>query len=276
MSKAIEVASRVSFADLPGFVKELADKGLETISTMASMTAMMSYDLGCIVHELTSTATMDEAKKKAAVQQVSACWSTVNPALTTAVLYGCRQVAVAFDREWFLKQVEEPKKNGSLLSFSYFRELQKVKDKQEIKELLALVRQQNLSHRELRQRIEAESKAKVKRSGGRKVKIPTRPQDVFRKLAGFLQLTNNFTTAIDDAWVEKAKTTKEPQVVLENLNKALAELDKMAAQTQTARIRLAALQLQLYASPAATAAKPAVMEIKSVVKKRGRSKKVAQ
>jgi hypothetical protein len=266
-------------------VKQIASQGWNKIKLVGTMDITMLYDLGELVLELTENNSIDDKSKLKGIAQLASYWSMGPQKYTPAMLYNLRTVPETFEREFFISQLEKPMSNGELLNWSHFVELQKLEDQQEILDMLDTIRNDCLSSRDLKIQIEGEGKAKVKRFGGRKPKMPSSPTAALRKFKSTLQKSDNYVQAM----MEKIKEYSEMPLdsfdtaTDKNISDVLQQIDKMLWDLKEAEPQLKALQqrLGMASEKPAIAAKPKlgepmVIEAEAKVVRRGRPRKVQE
>lgn len=174
--------------------QEAALEGAKKLQAGFQIALLVQYDLGVLVNSVFEAAHLNDAQRKQEIKQLSVYWS--QPSLTSTTLYDLRNVATAFTREFVKSQWEERLANGQYLTWSHFRELQKISLEKRQLSILKQVRQHGWSANELALELQGKQEATVKRSGGRKPALPKTPVAMLQKIFTTVQLADNYLTAM--------------------------------------------------------------------------------
>lgn len=155
---------------------------------------LVQHDIGTSVLNLLNQEHLNEAQKKTEIRKLAAYWNL--PTLTPATIYDLSNVSAAFTRDFVKAQVEEKMSNGGYLTWNHFKELQKVGSEKRQLALLKQVRRECLSANELALELQGNKEAEVKRSGGRKPKLPRTPVAMLQKIYTTIQLADNYLEAV--------------------------------------------------------------------------------
>lgn len=195
-SEMIAESREVIFEDMDQVTKKAAEAGSKKLQAGFQVAVLIQYDLGEIVNRVFEAEHLNETERKAEIKKLAAYWN--QPNLNTSTLYDLRNVAAAFDREFVKAQVEEKLNNGTYLTWSHFKELQKISSESKQLSILKKIRQHSWSANELALELQGRKEAAVKRSGGRKPTLPKTPNAMVQKLFTTVQQADNYITAIAD------------------------------------------------------------------------------
>jgi hypothetical protein len=217
------------FEDMDAVTQEAAQAGLGKIKTGAAVNVLVAYDLGAIVDMVHEAEHLDEKQKKEEITKLAAYWN--QPSLNRTTLYDLRNVANTFEREFIKAQVEERMSNGNYLTWSHFKELQKIGGEKRQLSTLKKIRQHCWSANELALELQGKKEAEVKRSGGRKPTLPKTPNAMLQKLYTSIQHTDNYVSAIQEPvqslFMELPAEDYDERFV-ENINNTLARMEEAA------------------------------------------------
>jgi len=235
---------------------------------------LVQHDIGTSVLNLLNQEHLNEAQKKTEIRKLAAYWNL--PTLTPATIYDLSNVSAAFTRDFVKAQVEEKMSNGGYLTWNHFKELQKVGSEKRQLALLKQVRRECLSANELALELQGNKEAEVKRSGGRKPKLPRTPVAMLQKIYTTIQLADNYLEAVaepldgmfmemppqevSEQFVSNIKNTMERIGKTKNqLISTMEKLSKVLERSQSVLIKQA--QLPLSKNVMALAAKKSVEEL---------------
>jgi hypothetical protein len=217
----------IIFEDMDAVTQEAAQLGLGKIKTGAAVNVLVAYDLGAIVDTVYEAEHLDDKQKKDEITKLSAYWN--QPNLNRQTLYDLRNVSATFDREFVKAQVEERMSNGNYLTWSHFKELQKIGGEKRQLSTLKKIRQHCWSANELALELQGKKQAEVKRSGGRKPTLPKTPNGMLQKLFTSIQQTDNYVSAITEPvqslFMEMPAEDYDEQFV-ENIDNTLARMEE--------------------------------------------------
>jgi hypothetical protein len=164
------------------------------------------------------------------MKKLSAYWN--QPNLGPSTLYDLRNVAAAFEREFIKEQFTERLSNGGSLTWSHFKELQKVNDPKKQLSILKQVRRHSWSANELALELQGKKAAEVKRAGGRKPTMPKTPNAMLQKLFTSIQQSDNYLQAVgeplESIFMEMAPADVSQQFV-DNIDNTLARMEETQA-----------------------------------------------
>lgn len=199
-------------AEMDPTTAHVAQEGIKKLQQCSQVAILVQYDLGMLVNSVYEDEKMDENQRKEEIKKLAAYWN--QPNLNLAALYDYRNVAASFDREFIKEQVNERLANGSFLTWSHFKEIQKLPEKRQLA-VLKQIRQHSWSANELALELQGRKEAKNKRSGGRKPSLPKTPNAMLQKLFASVQATDNYLTAVTDP-LEEAVSALEPEQITED------------------------------------------------------------
>jgi hypothetical protein len=238
---------------------------------------LVQHDIGTNVLNLLNQEHLNEAQKKTEIRKLAAYWNL--PTLTPATIYDLSNVSAAFTRDFVKAQVEEKMSNGGYLTWNHFKELQKVSSEKRQLALLKQVRRECLSANELALELQGNKEAEVKRSGGRKPKLPRTPVAMLQKIYTTIQLADNYLEAVaepldgmfmemppqevSEQFVSNIKNTMERIGKTKNqLISTMEKLSKVLERSQSVLIKQA--QIPLSKSVMTLAAKRAIEGLEEV------------
>lgn len=184
----------VIFEDMDKVTQKAAAAGVKKLQAGFQVAVLIQYDLGEIVNSVYEAEHLNETERKNEIKKLASYWN--QPSLNSSTLYDLRNVSAAFDREFVKLQVEERLASGAYLTWSHFKELQKVKSESKQLAILKKVRQHSWSANELALELQGRKEAAVKRAGGRKPTLPKTPNAMVQKLFTTVQQADNYVTAI--------------------------------------------------------------------------------
>lgn len=238
--------------------KDVAAKIESKVLAAGKVGVLLFHDIGSLIDLLYKSEDLDEAAKRAEMTKLANYLGKDGFSLTQLTDY--RNVALAFPREYLIKQVEQPMSNGKLLTFSHFHALQKISNESKREALLAKVRKQSLSARELSVEMASKGEADLKRNGGRKPGIPKSPNAMLQKLINSTQQTDNYLHEMLNPFlvaVDEIDEENFDNAFVENLDTALTRLEETEKTLHETREKLkkARSRAGKKAEPVATAAK---------------------
>jgi hypothetical protein len=175
--------------------RQVAQAGLEQIHSGYRASLVSQYNLGLQINKIFVSAISD-AIKKDELKKLLEYWGQPNLTLTT--LYDLRNVAVSFDKQFIEAQFNERLADGSYITWSHFKELQKVSSPKKQLALLNQIRQNSWSAKEFTLQLQASGSAEIKRGGGRKPAVPKTPSAMLQKIYNSAQLTGNYLEAVSE------------------------------------------------------------------------------
>ncbi len=182
------------FLDMEKITQGIAVEGAKKMQTGFQVTLLIQYDLGTIINELFNAEDIDEAQRKREIKKLAAYWNLSN----LNIIYDLVNVSTAFTREFIKAQVEEQMTNGNFLSWNHFKELQKIGSEKRQLTLLKQIRRNCWSANELSLELQGNREAEVKRTGGRKPKLPKTPVAMLQKIYASVQQTDNYLEAMSE------------------------------------------------------------------------------
>lgn len=251
MAVSTELAAKqreVIFDDMDAVTQEAALEGQKTFTQGMQVAAVLAWDLGNLVDSVYSAEHLNEAQRKKEIKKLAAFWN--QPDMNPTKLYDLRNVAVTFDRDFIQAQIEEPLANGGYLTWSHFKELQKVSNEKRQLTILKKIRKNSWSANELSLELSSKGESSIKRSGGRKPTLPKTPNAMLQKLFNTVGQSKNYISAItdplqgvfmempaddvDDKFLESIDETLERiQETSTEMKEAAAHLKKVRSRTVT-------------------------------------------
>ena len=217
----------VIFEDMDKVTQKAAQDGIKKLQAGYQVAVLIQYDLGEIVNRIFDAEHLNETQQKQEIKKLAAYWNQSN--LNSSTLYDLRNVSASFDREFVKAQVEERMSNGNYLSWSHFKELQKVESETKQLAIWKKSRQQSWSANDLALELQGKKEAAIKRSGGRKPMLPKTPNAMLQKLFTTVQQADNYVTALseplDGIFLELSSSDVDEQFV-ENLNNTLERISE--------------------------------------------------
>jgi hypothetical protein len=260
-------AREAIFEEMAPVTRDVALEGLKRLQAGYQISLLVQYDLGTLVNSIYSDETLNDAQKKKEIQRLADYWN--QPNINTSTLYDLRNVSTAFERDFVKAQVEERMANGGYLTWSHFKELQKIGSEKRQMAVLKQIRQHCWSAKELALELQGKKESEIKRAGGRKPSLPKTPNAMLQKIFASVQQTDNYLEAVaeplEGMFMEMAPTEFDEQFV-ENLDNTLSRLDQMEQHIKETRsklknVRKRAASIATSTEPAmALAAKKAVSE----------------
>jgi len=188
-------AREIIFKEMDPVTQVAAEQGVAKVGLGQKAAIMVLYDLGLLVDSVLKTTHLSEAQKAQEIKKLSAYWGQAE--WDSSTLYNLRNVSVAFDRDFLKDQMEERMTNGRYLSWSHFKELQKLPVKAQMAKLKQ-IRQHCWSAKELAQDIQGRQESEIRRTGGRKPALPKTPTAMLQKIFTSVQMTDNYLMAISE------------------------------------------------------------------------------
>lgn len=217
----------VIFEDMDQVTQEAATEGAKKMQAGYQVALLIQYDLGTIVNRIFDAEHLNETQQKQEVKKLAAYWNQPNLGPTT--LYDLRNVASAFERTFVKEQVEERLTNGGYLTWSHFKELQKVSSEKRQLSILKQVRRHSWSANELALELQGKKDADVKRTGGRKPTLPKTPNAMLQKLFTSIQQSDNYVQAVGEPlegiFLEMPASDVDDQFVT-NIDNTLARMEE--------------------------------------------------
>ena len=115
------------FNDMDPVTQQVATSGIEKLQKGFKADLLVRYDVGELINKIFAANHLDDAQKKDEINKLASYWGQPSMAL-----YDLRNVALAFTRAFLAEQVDESMANGASLTWSHFRELQKIKESKQI------------------------------------------------------------------------------------------------------------------------------------------------
>jgi hypothetical protein len=188
-------ARELLFNEMDPVTQAAATAGKEKVKLGHKVAMLVLHDLGLMVDSVLKTTHLNEVQKSQEIKKLAAYWGQAEMGPST--LYDMRNVAVAFDREFLQAQLEERMENGRYLTWTHFKELQKLPVKAQMVKLKQ-VRQHCWSAKELAQELQGRQESEIRRTGGRKPTLPKTPSAMLQKIYTTVQLTDNYLMAISE------------------------------------------------------------------------------
>lgn len=179
------------FVALPEQVQEIVLSGRKVLQSGAKTNVLTQWRVGDLLNKLDAHVdSKDKAALDELITQVCTCWGYRDINLTS--MYNLRSVARTFTLSFVKEQLDEPLRNGQLITWSHLLELQKIQDPARVEQLLEQIRENSWSSKELRLQMSGGSESSVKRAGGRKPSVPTSPVAIVTKITKSVQQTSNY------------------------------------------------------------------------------------
>ena len=250
-------AREAIFEEMAPVTRDVALEGLKRLQAGYQISLLVQYDLGTLVNSIYSDETLNDAQKKKEIHRLADYWN--QPNINPSTLYDLRNVSTAFERDFIKAQVEERMSNGGYLTWSHFKELQKIGSEKRQMAVLKQIRQHCWSAKELALELQGKKESEIKRSGGRKPNLPKTPNAMLQKIFASVQQTDNYLEAVSEPlegmFMEMAPAEFDEQFV-ENLNNTLSRLDQMEHHIKETRTKLNKVRKR--ASSITTATEPAM------------------
>lgn len=260
-------AREAIFNEMAPVTRDVALEGLKRLQAGFQIALLVQYDLGTLVNSVHADETLNEEQKRREIRRLADYWN--QPHLNPSTLYDLRNVAAAFERDFVKAQVEERMSNGNYLTWSHFKELQKIGSEKRQLAVLKQIRQHCWSAKELALELQGKKESAIVRSGGRKPSLPKTPNAMLQKIFASVQQTDNYLEAVAEP-LEGIFLEMPPQEVdeqfVENLDNTLTRLDQMEEHLKATRTKLKKVRTRVtsvLSSPDATmslAAKKAATE----------------
>lgn len=229
MANIVEMSAQareVLFNDMDKTTQEAALHGAQLLQKGFKANLLVQHTLGEHVNSVLEAKHLNEDQRKQEIKKLAAYWN--QPNLNTSTLYDLRNVAVTFSREFLAAQVEERMANGNYLTWSHFKELQKISSEKRQLSVLKQIRQHCWSANELALELQGKKDSEVKRSGGRKPTLPKTPNAMLQKIFTTVQLTDNYLVAVaeplESAFMEMPPKEVDEQFV-ENIDNTLERVE---------------------------------------------------
>jgi hypothetical protein len=260
-------AREVIFNEMAPVTREVALEGLNRLQTGYQIALLVQYDLGTLVNTIYSDESLSEDQRRHEIRRLADYWN--QPRLQPSTLYDLRNVAAAFDRDFIKAQVEERMSNGNYLTWSHFKELQKVGSEKRQLSLLKKIRQHCWSSKELALELQGKKESEIQRTGGRKPGLPKTPNAMLQKIFTSVQQTDNYLEAmsepLDGIFMEMAPQEVDARFVesLDNTLERLNVMEKHLDQTRTKLQKVRTRATMVMGSPESVltlAAKKSVVE----------------
>ncbi len=175
-----------------------AELGAKKLAGVQGVVVLVQYDIGTQVAKLLGSNRLKGLDREAVQEQMDMLGLFLygKPARSTN-LYDLRNVAVSFTRAFVKEQIGVPMADGSYLTWSHFKELQKIATDTDTGvasqlKVLTATRDNSWSANELRDQIKGTGAAKINRSGGRKPSVPKTLSAMLRKLSNLGNQTSNY------------------------------------------------------------------------------------
>ena len=235
----------VIFEEMDEVTQIAATEGTKKLQAGFQVSLLIRYDLGNIIDTIFRAEHLNESQQKQEIKKLAAYWN--QPNLGPSTLYDHRNVAVAFDRDFIKEQVEERLSDGGFLTWSHFKELQKIggDNNRTAAECqlatLKLTRKHSWSSNDLALELQGKKESSIKRTGGRKPMLPKTPNAMLQKLFASIQQSDNYVQAVneplDGIFMEMPVADVNEQFV-ENIDNALARIVEASSHYKETEKRL--------------------------------------
>ena len=225
----------VIFDDMDEVTQNVAVEGKEKMGKGFQVQALIAFDIGELLDDIMTAKHLNEAQKKKELQKLLAFWN--QPDISLAKLYDLRNVATAFDRDFIKEQTSEPLESGSYLTWSHFKELQKLSSEKRQLAVLKQCRKHGWSSNELALELASKKESAVKRSGGRKPTLPKTPNAMLQKLYTTVGQSHNYLSAVAEplqgVFMEMAPADVD-EAFLESIDENLERIKETTADMKAA------------------------------------------
>tara|TARA_R110000751_G_scaffold1985_5_gene7596 strand:- start:8033 stop:8953 length:921 start_codon:yes stop_codon:yes gene_type:complete len=246
ISQELSVKQRdVIFNDMDVVTQKVATEGKDKMGKGYQVQCLIAYDIGDLLGSLMTAEHLNDAQKKNELRKLLAFWNQADISLSK--LYDLRNVSATFDREFIKGQIGEPFVNGGYLTWSHFRELQKLSSEKRQLAVLKKCRRHGWSANELALELQSKKESEVKRSGGRKPTLPKTPNAMLQKLYTTVGQSHNYLTAVTEPlqgiFMEMTASDVDEAFLgsidenLERIKETAADMKAAAAQLQKVRKR---------------------------------------
>ena len=242
MSVSTELTARqrdVIFDDMDSVTQHVANEGREKMVKGFQVQTLIAYDIGELLDDVMSAEHLNDAQKKNELKKLLAYWN--QPEMSLSKLYDLRNVSVAFDRDFIKEQVAEPLSNGNYLSWSHFKELQKISNEKRQLTVLKKCRKHGWSSNELALELASKNESSVKRSGGRKPTLPKTPNAMLQKLYTTVGQSHNYLSAVTEplqgVFMEMSASDVD-ESFLDSIDNNLERIKETTADMKTAAAHL--------------------------------------
>lgn len=238
--KAMTVKQRSAlFEDMADVTKTVATEGFEKMQKGYKADLLVRHALGELINKIFNSKDLDEAAAKEEVNKLAQYWGQ-----SYLSLYDLRNVALAFTREFLAEEVQKSMSNGNYLTWTHFKELQKVKESKRIA-VLNKVRQNSWSANELALELRGSGSVQNSKSGGRNPTVPKTPIGMLQKIFATVQHADNYLTVIQEPFNAMQTNVDEESIDLrfiENLETTLSKLDSTIENCQKTMTSLLSLK----------------------------------
>lgn len=232
-------AREAIFTEMSPVARDVALEGLKRLQAGFQIALLVQYDLGTLINSLYEDSELTEDQKNRDIRRIADYWN--QPNLNPATLYDLRNVATAFQRDFVKAQVEERLSNGTFLTWSHFKELQKIGQEKRQLAVLKNIRQHCWSAKELILELQGKKESAIVRSGGRKPNLPKTPVAMLQKIFASVQQVDNYLEAVsvplDGLFLEMPPQEMNTQFI-ENLDNTLSRIDQMEEHLKSTRNKL--------------------------------------
>lgn len=229
----------VLFERMDQITKQVAMAGIEKMQKGSKADLLVRYDVGELINKIFAAAHLTDEQKDDEMTKLALYWGQPIPSL-----YDLRNVATSFTRQFLAEQVEEALGNGTYLTWSHFRELQKVKESKRLS-VLKKVRQISLSAKELALELQGRGENQHNRSGGRSPVVPKTPIAMLQKLFTTVQQADNYLLAVQEP-LDALFAQDEPvdAKFIENIVTTLERVDMTIENLQKTKEQLSAVRMR--------------------------------
>ena len=193
-----EKAREAILASMEEKTRLLAVEGGEKLKKLHAAGILLFYDLGQLIHEVSTDETIDGEGE---ITKLAQYWGIDN----TNKLYEWKNTALTFTREFLAEQAREPLPNGKELTFEHFKALRKIADEKKRDSYLKKARKESWSANELVAEIRATGSVKTKRQGGRNPAIPSSAAGIVKKCHSLSQQLYRYLNAVGDEAEDRFK-----------------------------------------------------------------------
>lgn len=121
-------------------------------------------------------------------------------------IYDHRNIAATFNKEFIVKALEKRLPDGTKLTWSHLRELQKIKDKTQKNLVWKQIFSEGLSAKQVSNLTKAEGISSTKKGGsGRNIKMPKKPKEIVQRGLSTIKTAKKFFEAFGTTMDEDGK-----------------------------------------------------------------------
>lgn len=242
--KSMTKERREAFELLSPSAQRVALKVQDCVRVGYTAAVLVQYDMGIAICDILDDEEMTSAEKKTELKKLA---SFINqPKFNASALIDIANTSATFDRDFIKDQISRPMANGRFLTWTHFRELQRVESEKARTKYLEDVRKNCWSCSQLALELSADKDtAETSNITGRTPDIPKTPKSAVKKLQNVLVKANNYIETlqetltsdymklkaedVDDKLIDiVSETAQEIEDAKDNLKEMLSYLEKFA------------------------------------------------